>query len=359
MLKQARLSTKFTLILFAVFVVGIAAAYVFFSRVVEARAAAEIRERSQVLIETMNAVRRYTSTQVNPLLQPALATEPEFISESVPAYSARSVFEGLRSNPEYAVYRYKEATLNPTNPLDLADDFERGVLEQFRSQPGLRELSGFTTVNGQQVFYEARPLAVTAESCLACHGDPAQAPASLIASYGSEGGFGWQLGEIVAAQMIYVPAETVFESARIALTAVMLIIAGIFAVLILVVNFVLRRMVVRPVTDIAGLAQRITAQTVTPEAPEVRKISRIAARNDELGYTARVFESMTREVYAREQKLKEEVQQLVIQIDEQKRAAHVQQIVETDYFQMLQAKAKQMREALNSGNLTAGSVPQT
>ena len=50
------------------------------------------------------------------------------------------------------------------------------------------------------------------------------------------------------------------------------------------------------------------------------------------------------EVDARERKLKEQIRELRIQIDETKRAAEVDQIVNTDYFQNLQEKAEQIRE---------------
>ena len=36
----------------------------------------------------------------------------------------------------------------------------------------------------------------------------------MIASYGDDNGFGWQLNEIVGAQIITVPADKVFETAK-------------------------------------------------------------------------------------------------------------------------------------------------
>lgn len=52
---------------------------------------------------------------------------------------------------------------------------------------------------------------------------------------------------------------------------------------------------------------------------------------------------MAREVLAREQRLKQEVQQLRIEIDEARTARQVAEITETDYFQDLQRKADQLR----------------
>lgn len=50
------------------------------------------------------------------------------------------------------------------------------------------------------------------------------------------------------------------------------------------------------------------------------------------------------EVYAREDRLRQEIRVLTVQIDEAKRARQVAEIADTDYFQVLQQKARQLRE---------------
>jgi len=52
---------------------------------------------------------------------------------------------------------------------------------------------------------------------------------------------------------------------------------------------------------------------------------------------------MALEVQARVSRLKQEVAQLRIEIDEVKQAKQVAEIVETDYFQELQRKARKLR----------------
>jgi hypothetical protein len=49
------------------------------------------------------------------------------------------------------------------------------------------------------------------------------------------------------------------------------------------------------------------------------------------------------EAYVREQSLRQEIQQLRIEIDEAKRQQQVSEIVDTDFFSELQAKAREMR----------------
>ena len=92
------------------------------------------------------------------------------------------------------------------------------------------------------------------------------------------------------------------------------------------------------VDHVIAAAAAVEAGEFDPET-----LARVAIRRDELGRLARVFQRMAREVYAREQRLKQEVQQLRIEIDEARTARQVAEITETDYFQDLQRKADQLR----------------
>ncbi len=90
---------------------------------------------------------------------------------------------------------------------------------------------------------------------------------------------------------------------------------------------------------------RVTAAAVAVEAGiyEPESLDEVAARSDELGQLARVFQHMVGEVYNREQRLKKEVAELLIEIDEVKKARQVAEITDTQYFQELKNKAQQLR----------------
>ena len=70
----------------------------------------------------------------------------------------------------------------------------------------------------------------------------------------------------------------------------------------------------------------------------------MAERSDALGQLARVFQRMVGEVQQREAKLKEQVQQLRIEIDQGRKERQVAEITETDYFYQLQQKAANLRQ---------------
>ncbi|MBK8026277.1 MAG: DUF3365 domain-containing protein [Chloroflexi bacterium] len=342
-MRQMNLRTRFTLIISIIFVAAFIAAWAIFTQVLQRQAEDEIRTRSMALMDLLGAVRTYTSEHVNPLLVDDLDVQPNFIPETVPAYSAQTVFDSFRSARTYSGSLYKEAALNPTNLDDIATDFEAAMIASFAADPSQLELSGFTTVDDDLLFYNARPLAVTTETCLRCHGDPAAAPASLINTYGSANGFGWQLGEVVAIRMLYVPAEEVFSQRQQALGLVMGILVVVFVVVVVAINVVLRRTVVRPVIQIARLANLIITDRLTLDSPEVDTVRTIARRSDEFGDTAKVIEQMASEIHAREARLKQEIRSLRIQIDSEKQAQQVEAITDSDYFRHLQKRVTQIR----------------
>ncbi len=135
--------------------------------------------------------------------KPAELLDSEFHPESVPAFAATEIFDNLRKS--YPEYLYKEATLNPTNPLHRATDWEADIVNQFRGDPKrLEYLGDRATATGPALVF-ARPLKVTNVSCLTCHSTPDKAPPEMMKQYSSANGFGWKMDEIIGAQVVSVP----------------------------------------------------------------------------------------------------------------------------------------------------------
>ncbi|MFB2876739.1 peptidoglycan-binding protein [Floridanema aerugineum] len=76
---------------------------------------------------------------------------------------------------------------------------------------------------------------------------------------------------------------------------------------------------------------------------DLEPLNQVSKSEDDIGNLVRVFSKMAEEVKAREQKLKQQLVELQIEIDQAKKERQVAEITETDYFQELQKKAKQMR----------------
>lgn len=249
---------RINLILLAAFAFGLVAISLVVTSMLEENATREVLAQASLMLDSAQAIRSYTETEVGPLLDEKMLTA--FRPQSVPFYAATQNFLKLhRKHPDYA---YKEATLNPTNPRDRATDWEADIVQRFRNDAASTQVTGVRDTPIGRSLFMARPIRVEA-GCLECHSLPSAAPATMIARYGSDHGFGWQPHEVVGAQIISVPLATAESSANRVRLGVLLAIAAMFAVLLLVVNVALYVLVIRPVRRIVRIADQVSLGDAT------------------------------------------------------------------------------------------------
>ena len=283
MFKNWKLRQKFTVFLLLILILGLGLIGTALNFVLTKDTENQIASKALILMETMNSVRDYTDTQVKPELIDQI--DSVFLPETIPAYSAREVFEGLRQkDADYRNFFYKEATLNPSNLRDKANAFETTLVEKFIAQEQIKEKRGFYNAPGGKLFYIARPIKITKESCLECHSTPDVAPKSMIERYGSVNGMGWRLNEIVGAQMISVPAEKVVAQANQSFVIIMAVVSVIFAFIIWLVNYLLNQNVISPLKKIARVAEEVSTGYMDAEFEPTA--------NDEIGNLAEAFKRM-------------------------------------------------------------------
>jgi PAS domain S-box-containing protein len=303
MVKRFRISSRLTALLALVMLTGMALTWFAVSHLLRDRAQDELVARAQLLLKTMDAVRLYTTENVNSTLKPLLDRDQRFVQETVPGFAAREVFENFRKHPAYRTFLYKEAALNPTNPRNYADAFEAKLVERFRSSPALNELSGFREDGPQRRFFSAKPIRIKSASCMGCHGVPEAAPEGMLALYGSGNGFGWQMGEIVAAQIVYVPVEALAAERASAIPVAAAFLA-IFTLTVAAITLFVRRNVLRPLSSLTAATAVVRRSTMTDAefvaSTEAAALSATARRGDEIGELAGGFIDMACEVYSRE-----------------------------------------------------------
>jgi HAMP domain-containing protein len=257
-----KLIMKVNLVLLLIFAVGFLSVGWLTDRLLQRNAKLEIAENGRIMMEAALAVRTYTSTQIKPLLKTQM--KYSFLPQSVPAYSANEYFKQLRK--KFPDYSYKEATLNPTNPINRATDWEADIVNIFRQSPGQLELVGERSTPTGTAFYIARPLKIPDASCLECHDTAETAPRTVVEKYGSDNGFGWRVNDILTAQIVTVPMQLPIQRANIAFTAFMASLAAVFAVIFLALNAMLILLVVRPVKQLSKIADEVSLGNM--DAPE-------------------------------------------------------------------------------------------
>ncbi|MEO0828472.1 MAG: DUF3365 domain-containing protein [Cyanobacteria bacterium J06642_9] len=285
------------------------------SRHLNYQAEQAVKERAAILLTTMQAARNYTRDNIQPILEGNPAIAGDFIKESVPNFAAQSIFSDFRQqDPEFQDFFYKEATPNPTNPADLADPFESKIFTQMQqlTAANAKLLSGYRTSEGKTLFYLARPLVMNDVSCLACHGQPSRAPRQMIETYGDQNGFGWQLNDVIAAQMVYVPADRILNQGRQNLLTVTKTLLLIFGALFGVINLLLWQTVSQPLKILTQVAQQMSSCSVNQQRQQQdpdQGLDTLTMRQDEPGQLARAFQYMVYVLSQREQDLQQAVQE--------------------------------------------------
>ena len=276
-----KLLAKFNLVYLLVMSLGIALSGYIARNLLQNNAQQEVVESARMLMEKALAVRAYTNTQIKPLLASQMANE--FLPQTVPSYSATEVLNTLLSkHPEFA---YKEATLNPTNPRDRATSWEVDIVGQFRSAADLKEAVGTRDTPAGPSLYIARPLRITDPACLACHSSVDAAPATMVAKYGPANGFGWNLNEVIGAQIVSVPLGVPLQRADQTFKVFISSLVGVFLAVGVVLNLMMWMLVVRPVTQLSALADRVSQGEL--DAPEFQ-----ASGKDEIATLSDSFSRM-------------------------------------------------------------------
>jgi HAMP domain-containing protein len=248
-----KLIVKFNLVLLLIFAIGFAATGFVSHRLLQRNAQEEILENARIMMEAALAVRSYTSTQIKPLLETQI--KYSFLPQSVPAYSANEYFKQLQK--KFPDYSYREATLNPTNPVNRASEWEADIVNIFRQSPDRTELVGERDTPNGKALYIARPMKI-GMSCLACHDTAETAPRTMIERYGGNNGFGWKVNDIMTAQIVSAPMQLPIQRSKSAFAVFIASLAAVFAVIFLALNAMLILLVTRPVNQLSTIANEVS-----------------------------------------------------------------------------------------------------
>jgi HAMP domain-containing protein len=276
------LRAKFNLLMLAIAAIGVALFALAAEPLVNAVAREEVLQSSRIMMESAAGARKYTSEQIAPILKPQIGEH--FYPQAVSAYAAKRNFDVIHE--KFPDYMYREAALNPSNPQDRATDWEADIINEFRAHPDKKEVSLQRATATGPMLELARPL-VNKPACLECHNTAATAPASMVALYGDQNGFGWKPGEIIGAQIVSVPMSASSVRAEHIRKLFLLPFIGFLALLFITMNVLLHFVVIRPMEKIAESAEAVSMGKI--DTPEFH-----TGRHDQIGRLAASFNRMHR-----------------------------------------------------------------
>ena len=353
------LKIKFNLLLTLVFLLGVCLSGLALSKILYWQAEQKLTDEGKVLMQMMEEVKYYTSEHwLNSFQQGS--DQVSFQKSLIPAFAARQIFGNFKQTAEFKQYQYKEATINPTNPDDLPDRFERELIESFKQDEKRDVSSGYVQKSDRQFYYIARPLTVKDSSCLQCHSTPEAAPAKMVELYGDKNGFNWKLNQLTSAQTIYIPTNNIATDVRRGMLAFMPTLTGIFALMVLSVNRLLHHTVTQPIDRLTKVANQLSQGNLDLKKNwQFNYLERLTKRRDESGILARSFLNMAEMITSRERDLQGAVKAKTqkLQLEIQNRTEAKNKLAKQIKRVLLQEKiTQQIRQSLDTDRILQTAV---
>jgi HAMP domain-containing protein len=277
------LRAKFNIVMLVAFVVGLVLASIFSNNLLQTGAREAVLQEAAIMMGQATAISQYTDKEVEPLLADQLKLR--FLPQTIPFWAAQTNFRSLQQ--QFPDYSFRELAINPTNPSDRPTDWQADIIDLFRRQPKLTELVSQRDTPAGPVLSYSRPISVPDQSCLECHSSPAAAPPSMIDLYGSNNGFGWNVGETVGAQIVSVPLRVSLERSHGAFIALMGGLTVVFLIMLALLNILLHYFIILPLRRISAAASEVSLGKM--DAPEL-----VLGGRDEIASLADSFNRMRR-----------------------------------------------------------------
>lgn len=208
---RGNLRTKFFLWSAAVLVIFGLVVSALYYRHLKGAVMAESLQKSELILHEVEAIRAYVKYELRPLMQQLHSREAFIIEAMSTTYVSRRIME--RFGKRMPGFVYRRVSVNPHNPRNRADAFEEEMIDWFEGDPQRRFWQGLVQ-RGDSAFFVSMVPDYFDQSCILCHGDPAQAPASLVAAYGDDGGFRFKAGDLAGLNSVAVPVSVSLQKIK-------------------------------------------------------------------------------------------------------------------------------------------------
>jgi len=240
-----------------------------------------VNQQAELALQFDLAIRDYVRKEIRPVMF-GFVSEDEFIPETMStSYVARSIFEETKKKFPGIILKFSSD--NPRNPANQASPEELKIIKFFNENPSQKLWEGNITMNGKKYYamFNARRME---ESCLLCHGDPADAPKSMIERYGATAGFHRPVGEVIAMDTIAIPVSRIEKRLVTELRDNFSLIGIALLLLLVALYFTVRLFITNRLTFIADHFEKAAT------GKEFRDIEPLVVRgNDEISALAKSF----------------------------------------------------------------------
>ncbi|MBE0596040.1 MAG: DUF3365 domain-containing protein [Desulfuromonadales bacterium] len=253
MLGQLSIRKRIMVILAAVYVVSLTVAISAGWYILRQDTIRESLEKTDIFAAAMSASQEYLAAEIRPRVLARLPNSyfPEAtVGILMLAETAKKV---QNKHPEYI---FRIASPNPLNQDNLTDAFEEAIVDAFDNGE-FETWQGFAERGGKRYYAIASPISA-GENCIWCHDTPERAHPDMVARYGTQAGYGYELGQVVGARFVYVPTAVAEMQALKKLAWFAGGFSLFFLLALVAVDRIIVYSVVRPIEQIVEVATEIS-----------------------------------------------------------------------------------------------------
>ncbi len=278
--KRGSVAKRFNRVLIGLYLVAIVIAAPAIYWVTSQQVHAQAERELATLVDMVKSIQGYVAKDLRPyFLKNDLFHSPGFsgiVATSLIAENFKKV------QPDYYI---KNASDNPLNPANSPKHLEMKILERFRRERDLTNLTWEGVISGKRLLISAMPK-VSKPGCMLCHGAREEAPQQIKEQFPGDLGYNYQQGQVVGVSLVGVPIANVQELGLRRTGVVLMVLTVLFGLILFTVNRLVRRNLLSPIIEVTEVAHAISHGHFDARI-EVK-------RDDEIGDLARSMELVRR-----------------------------------------------------------------
>ena len=261
--------------------------------------------KTEMVMASIEASRMYVRDVLRPKMVERFGEDFFMLEAMSTSYVGRTVMDNLRTNmPEHS---YRRVSINARNPDSEANPTELSMLNYFRENQNQNNWQGLLESYGDAYYMRFKPVYFD-QSCMSCHGDPADAPEELLRLYGSERGFGHYAGELAGVIAVSIPVQSALAAIKEKATSVFLVVffgvSLFYITLIIFFNWTV-------VSNIRGVLNFFREEVDDESLPEIFEDNE---SSDELKVLSSAAQTMASHLRRTREELKNHAQNLELKV---------------------------------------------
>ncbi|MCF6290622.1 MAG: DUF3365 domain-containing protein [Desulfobacterales bacterium] len=268
-------------------------------------------QETELIMQSVSAMRGYVSEVLRPKMYEELGHDSFVVEAMSSSYISREVMERLKK--ELPDFVYRRVAIKARNPQFEATPEEIAIMDYFNEHPAESSWQGIIMNQGRKYYMRFTPVRYK-ESCLHCHGDPDDAPPSIIQRYDDNSGFSKDTDTFTSVVSIGIPVESGLERIRETTVAILFMVLFVTVLLYLSIWFFFNRLIVQ---NLHGVLDLFWANLRDDEG---KKLYEQSKKMDEIGELVSAAGIISDHLQKTHQQLRDYTDNLELKVSERTKA---------------------------------------